>query len=146
MAAGSNAIREFFLQYAHSRNTFDTDLVASQYPESWMYAGPDGVRVAVKADVLAGLAKRKEWLRALGHTSTTLVSMDESAVDEHYAVIKARFVWHFELLSARPIDVPVDSTFILYTRDGAPMIVFQHEHEDFQEALRKRGVLPVHPR
>jgi hypothetical protein len=78
MDAGSNAIREFFRQYARSRNTFDPDLIASQYPESWMFAGPDGVRVAVKADLLAGLAKGKEWLRTLGHTSTTLTSMEES--------------------------------------------------------------------
>ena len=140
MAAGSHAIREFFLQYAHSRTTFDSDLIASQYPESWMYAGPDGVRVAHKAAVLAGLAKGKEWLRTLGHTSTTLASMEESAVDDYYTVVKARFIWHFDSLSAQPIDVPVDSTFVLYTRDGAPMIVFQHEHEDFQHALRSRGV------
>ena len=143
MDAGSNAIREFFRQYARSRNTFDPDLIASQYPESWMFAGPEAVRVAVKADVLAGLAKGKEWLRTLGHTSTTLTSMEESAVDEHYALVEARLVWRFDQRSAQPIDVPVDSTFILYTRDGAPTIVFQHEHEDFQQALRARGVVPA---
>lgn len=140
MAAGSHAIREFFLQYAHSRTTFDSDLIASQYPESWMYAGPDGVRVAHKAAVLAGLAKGKEWLRTLGHTSTTLASMDESALDELYALVRARFVWRFDKRSGPPIDVAVDSTFIVYLREGTPTIVFQHEHEDFQHALRSRGV------
>jgi hypothetical protein len=143
MDAPSNAIREFFRQYERNRNTFDTELFASQYPESYMYAGPEGARVAAKADVLAGLAKGKEWLRTLGHTSTTMTSLEESVVDEHYAIVRARFVWRFERPSAAAIEVPVDSTFILYIRDGAPTIVFQHEHEDFQQALRARGVVPV---
>ena len=144
MDSGSDAIREFFSQYARSRNTFDPERLVSQYPESWMYAGPDGVRVAAKADILASLATGKEWLRTLGHTSTTLTLMEASAVDELYVLVKATFVWRFEQLAAGAIDVPVDSTFIVYIRNGAPTIVFQHEHEDFQQALRTRGVVPVH--
>jgi hypothetical protein len=35
-----------------------------------------------------------------------------------------------------------DSTFILFINDAAARIVFQHEHEDFQQALRAKGVLP----
>jgi len=143
MNAASNVTRDFFRQYERSRNTFDTDLIDSQYPESFMQAGPDGARVAEKARVLAGVAKGKEWLRTLGHTSTTLVSLEELTLDEHYAVVRARFVWHFKQQSAQAVDVDVDSTFILYTKDGAPTIVFQHEHEDFQQALRAHGVLPV---
>jgi uncharacterized protein DUF4440 len=143
MDAGSNAIREFFRQYERSRNTFDRDLIASQYAESFMYAGPDGVRVVVKADVLAGWAKGRESLKTLGHASTTMTSLDESMLDEHYALVRATFVWHFAQPSAQAIDVDVHATFILYTKDGTLTIVFQHEHEDFQEALRARGVLPA---
>ena len=51
-------------------------------------------------------------------------------------------MWRFEKPSAQPIDVEVDSTFILYIQDAMPTIVFQQEHEDFQQALRARGVLP----
>ena len=61
---------------------------------------------------------------------------------EHYAMVRAQFVWRFEQAAASPIDVAVDSTFILYIKDGVAKIVFQHEHEDFWQALRTRGVLP----
>ena len=47
------------------------------------------------------------------------------------------------LHEAAPIDVDVSTTFILYILDGTPRIVFQHEHEDFQQALRARGVFPL---
>ena len=143
MAPCSEAIREFFRQYERGRNTFDTDLIASQYAESFLYAGPDGVRTAAKADVRGGFAKGAEWLRSLGHRSTTLTSLDESSIDEHYAVVRATFIWHFEQISGRSIDVAVDSTFIVYSRGGSPAIVFQHEHEDFLRSLCKRGVAPL---
>ncbi len=69
--------------------------------------------------------------------------MDETRVGEHYAMVRAQFVWRFEKAPAPPIDVEVDSTFILYLKDGVPKIVFHHEHEDFWQVLRTRGVLPL---
>jgi hypothetical protein len=140
MNTASQVVREFFDQYERSRTTLDLGLIDSQYPDSFMFAGPDGARVAEKRAVLAGLSKGQELFKALGHKSTALVSLTETRLDEHYAMVRARFVWRFE--KVQPIDVEVDSTFILYIKDGGATIVFQHEHEDFQQALRARGVLP----
>ena len=142
MATGNSVVREFLEQYERSRNTFDPGLIDSQYPDSFMFAGPNGVRVTEKPAVLAGLAKGRELFKTLGHKTTKLVSLDETRLDEHYTMVRARFVWRFEKVPA-PIDVDVDSTFILFIKDGVPRIVFQHEHEDFQQALRTRGVLPA---
>jgi uncharacterized protein DUF4440 len=142
MNASRPAIREFFEQYERSRNTFDPDVIDSQYPDAFMFAGPNGVRVTEKPTVLAALSKGRELLKALGHRTTTLVSLNETSLDDHYAMVRAQFVWRFEKATV-PIDVDVDSTFILYVKDGVVRIVFQHEREDFQEALRTRGVLPA---
>jgi hypothetical protein len=140
--ATSLVVREFFEQYEQSRNTFDSGIIDSQYPDAFMFAGPNGVRVAEKPGVLTSLSKAKDLFKVLGHTRTTLVSLDETRLDEHYVMVRAQFMWRFDTLPA-PIDVDVDSTFILHIKDGVPRIVFQHEHEDFQQALRTRGVLPA---
>jgi hypothetical protein len=108
-----------------------------------MFAGPDGARVAEKQAVLASIPKGQELFTTLGHKSTTVVSSSETRLDEHYVMVRAQFVWRFEKASAHAIDVEVDSTFILYIKDGVPKIVFQQEHEDFQQALRARGLLPA---
>jgi hypothetical protein len=139
---GSTVVRAFFEQYTLSRNTFDLGLIDSQYPDSFMFAGPNGARIAEKPAVLAGVSKGQALFKALGHRTTTLTSLDEATLDEHYSLVRAKFVWRFEKAS-ETTDVDVDSTFILHIKDGVPRIVFQHEHEDFQEALRARGVLPV---
>jgi hypothetical protein len=139
--SSSPVVREFFEHYERSRNTFDPGLIDSQYPDTFMFAGPNGARVAEKATVLAGLSKGQELFKALGHRTTRLMSLDETRLDEHYALVRAQFVWRFEKAAAF-IDVDVDATFVLYIKDSVPTIVLQHEHEDFLQALRTRGVLP----
>jgi hypothetical protein len=145
MSDSTPAVREFFDRYAESRSTLDIDLIASQYADSIMFAGPNGVRVAEKSAILAALPKGQEFLKALGHKSTKVVSLDETKLDDRYLLVRAQFMWRFEKPSLQPLDVKVDSTFILYVNSGANQIVFQHEHEDFQQALRASGVLSAMP-
>jgi ketosteroid isomerase-like protein len=145
MTTTTPAVQEFFDQYAQSRSALDIDLIASQYTDSIMFAGPNGTRVAEKPAILAAFPKGQEFLKAHGHKSTKVLSLDETRLDDHYVLVRARFVWRFEKSSAQPIDVEVASTFILYINDGVPKIVFQHEPEEFQQALRARGVLPATP-
>ena len=143
MDLATPAVQEFFDRYARSRSAMDIDRLVSQYADSCMFAGPDGAKVADKQAITDGFPKALELLRAVGHTSTTLASLDETRVDEHYAMVRARLVWRFEKGAAPPIDINVDSTFMVHIKDGVPKIVFQHEHEDFWQALRTRGVLPA---
>jgi hypothetical protein len=136
-------VQGFFDEYARSRSALDLTLIASQYSDSFMVAGPAGARVVEKSAVLAAFPKGQEFLRAAGHESTKVVSLDETRLDEHYVLARVEFAWRFARASAQPIDVPVDSTFILYVDHGALRIVFQQEREDFQQALRARGVVPA---
>jgi hypothetical protein len=143
MRTTSPAVQEFFDRYARSRSALDIDLIASQYPDAFMVAGPTGVRITEKPAVLAAFPRGQEFLNGLGHTSTTVLSLDETRLDEHYVLVRALFLWRFERAPAQAIDVRIDSTFILHIKDGALEIVFQHEREDFQQALRTSGVLPA---
>jgi hypothetical protein len=136
------AVQAFFDQYARGRSALDPDLIASQYPDSFMIAGPKGARAVDKSVILAAFASGQAFLKASGHTSTRVLSVDETRLDEHYVLVRAQFTWRFEKAAAQPIDVTVASTFVLHSSAGALRIVFQHEHEDFQQALRASGVLP----
>lgn len=142
MAETSAPVEGFFDQYARSRSALDLTLIASQYADPFMVAGPNGARVMEKSAVLAAFPKGQEFLKAHGHESTRVVSLDETRLDEHYVLARVRFLWRFAQSSAPPIDVPVDSTFILHLDHGALRIVFQQEREEFQQALRAHGVLP----
>ena len=143
MSTSSPVVQQFFEQFERSRNTFDVAAVDSQYPDAFMFAGPDGPRVIQKTALLDFFSQGREFFKTLGHKKTELVSLDETRLDEHYARVRAQFVWRFEKAPAPPIDVEVDSNFILHLKDGVARIVFQHELEEFLHALRVRGVLAV---
>lgn len=143
MNVATPVVQEFFDQYARSRSAMDIDRLASQYADSCMLAAHDGPRVVTKQAILDGFPKALQLLKTAGHTSTKVGSLDETRVDDHYTMVRAQFIWRFEKAPGPPIDVGVDSTFILYFNDSVPTIVFHHEHEDFWQALRTRGVLPA---
>jgi hypothetical protein len=143
MNEATPVVQEFFEQYARSRTIADIDRLVSQYADSCMLATHDGVRVVERQTLLVGFPKALEVLKAAGHTSTRLGSLSQANVDEHYVMVRAQFVWRFENPKTPAIDVTVDSTFILYLKDGVLKIVFHHEREDFWQALRTRGVLPT---
>jgi len=143
MNTASAAVQEFFNEYAKGRTTQDVDLIAAQYPDSFMVAYPKGVRVGEKGAILAAFPKGQEFLKSVGHQSTEVVTLDESSLDEHYLLVRALFAWTFHRAPALPIEVKIRSTFILYVDQGVPRIVFQHEHEDFRHALQASGVLPT---
>ena len=75
-------VQEFFDQYVRSRSAMDIDRIASQYADSSMFAGPDGVWVAEKQAILAGFPKALELLKTVGHTSTRLAALHETRVDD----------------------------------------------------------------
>jgi hypothetical protein len=145
MSTTTSAIKEFFDRYARGRSAQDIDLIASQYAEAFMTAGPTGARVAQKSAVLAGFPRGQEFLKSLGHESTEVLSLHETRMDEHYLLVRASFVWRFRGARMSPREAQVDSTFILYIDKDAFQIVFQHEHEDFQQVLRAAGVFPAQP-
>ena len=143
MDVATPAIREFFEQYARSRTAMDIEGIVSQYADAFMLAAADGARVAEKHALVEGFPKALEFLKTVGHASTEVAWLDETRVDEHYAMVRAQFIWRFEKAATPPIDVEVDSMFILHLNHDVPRIVLHHEHEDFWQLLRAQGVLPA---
>src|SRR6185295_13618796 len=125
MSTITPVIKEFFERYARSRSVQDIDLIAAQYLDAFMTAGPNGARVAQKSAVVAGFPKGQEFLKSLGHESTEVLSVNETRIDEHYLLVRAVFLWRFRRPSMPPREAKVDSTFILYMNKDAPTIVFQ---------------------
>ena len=120
----SHFVREFFERYERSRNTMDAGLIDEQYPDAFMFAGPSGARIAEKATVMSTLAKGHQLFKTLGHTSTTLASLNEMALDEHYTLLRAKFVWRFAQPSPQPIDVEVDPRSSCSSRMRSPGLSF----------------------
>ena len=138
-------IQAFFEQYALGRTTRDANLIASQYADPYMLADASGSRVVNRATVLAIFPAGLQLLKTHGHVSTNLRSLSEEIVDEHYRIVRARFVWRFERPEMPIVDVNIDTLFVVFSKEGRLSIVFQQEREDFRDALRSHGILVAPP-
>lgn len=137
----SPIVKAFFDQFERASETLDLDLIATEYADSFMFAGPNGARVIEKQNLLAALPQRREFFKSAGHQRTRIVSLDETKIDDHYVLVRVQFLMRFEKAAGHPVDVETESTSILYIQDGATRIVFHLESEDVQQVLQARGLL-----
>jgi hypothetical protein len=139
----SEVVKVFFEGLEKANNLLDLDMISAQYAEPFMFANPDGTLVVEKEKFLAALPKRREFFQTLGHKSTKILSLEETPLDEHYVMVRAHFLMHFELESAKPTEIKVGSIYILYIKNNLPRIVMHIEHEDLQKIMQERGLLPT---
>jgi hypothetical protein len=138
----SEAIETFFKDFETYSNQDDADRLTSQYADVFMAADPAGARVAQAAELRAFIPKRKQLFKSAGYQSTTLVSLHETKLDDHYVMVKTQWRMQFEPGNARAEEIDLASTFILHTSGEALKIVFYLTHHNIMTVLQDRGLLP----
>jgi hypothetical protein len=136
----SSAIETFFQEYEYNSNRSETGAVISQFAETFLVAGPQGAQV-VPANVFASaLPRRKKQFEEMGCRSTELISLRETTLGDHYVMAETEWQMTFAQGGKSPEEITVASTFIVYTGDEQPKIVFYLPQHDVMALLKNRGV------
>jgi len=117
-------------------------LVAS-FAEGFLYASPHGTQSVKASDFALALPKRKQLFESLGSQPTTLVSLNETRLDERYTMARTQWLMTFIRNGAEAQRVLADSTYIVDTAGDAFKIVFYLAHQDIKAILKQRGILPA---
>ena len=133
-------LRSFFEGFAAASTAGDLDALARLYAPTIMIAGPAGARAVNTADMMRAIPERRQMLDSLGCRRTTLVSLDETALDGRYTLARAQWRWDFEPPGAAPTSLTLPSTFIVDRSGDAPRIVVYVMHQDLTAVLRERGL------
>jgi hypothetical protein len=131
----------FFEGVEKASNMLDLDLIDSQFADQFIFADPNGTRIVEKQKFLPALPKRLEFFKSIGHQSTRILSLDETWLDDQYAMVKTHFLMQFKKASGQIVETEVDSTYFLFMKGDSPKIVMHMEHEDLQQAMKDRGLL-----
>ena len=137
------SVKEFFAAFETNVNTFEIKGFASQYADSFMFAQPQGVVPTNREDFLRVLPKRREFVKAVGLTSRTVASLEESKLDEHYRLVNVQWNMRFEKDGKESIDDKISATYILYEQNGSLQIVFQLAHQDLLKRVRDLGWIEI---
>jgi hypothetical protein len=136
----SSAIETFFQNYEHNSNLSETSAVISQFAEMFLVAGPQGAQVVPANAFALALPRRKKQFEEMGCQSTDLVSLRETTLGNHYVMAETEWQMTFSQGEKSPEEIRVASTFIVYTGDEQPKIVFYLPQHDVMALLKNRGV------
>ena len=134
----SDEIRRFFETFEQTSAGGDIDRMVALFADPFMSADSTGVRAVNASEFRAALPKRKQLFSTLGCTSTKLISVEETPLDDRYVMAKTIWQWEFPH-PVEPIVLP--STYIIRKGGDAPLIVF-YLTGDVMSVLRSRGLLP----
>jgi hypothetical protein len=136
----SSAIETFFQNYEHNSNLSETSAVMSQFAEMFLVAGPQGAQVVPANAFALALPRRKKQFEEMGCQSTDLISLRETTLGNHYVMAETEWQMTFAQGEKSPEEIRVASTFIVYTGDERPKIVFYLPQHDVMALLKNRGV------
>jgi hypothetical protein len=130
----------FFQDFEHNSNLSETGAVISQFAEMFLFAGPQGAQVVPANAFALALPRRKKQFEGMGCRSTDLISLRETTLGNQYVMAETEWQMTFAQGEKSPEEVRVASTFIVYTGDKQPKIVFYLPQHDVMALLRDRGV------
>jgi hypothetical protein len=139
----NDVVRKVFEDYERGIATPDPELLSSLYNESFVFAGPQGVQVVAREDLLRALPRRQGFFKAVGLTSSRVRSLDVTCLDENYLMVKAWWEMRFEKGPGQPIVDETSATYILNRRGDLLRIVFQLDHQDLMKRVQDLGLLPA---
>ena len=138
----SSVIEQFFEEFERVSNTFERDLLARQFSDPFIAAGPDGgIQVVKKEDFLAGIAKRQAFFHSIGFQFVKIVPLEETRLDDHYVMVKVQSRMRFEKNPGHPVNLQDSSSYILFIQDDSPKIVFYTTHENLMKIMQEKGLL-----
>jgi len=134
-------IEEFFTRYEEGANSFDPDLVASQFTDSFLGADPNGV-VCVQNDesLRKAIGERERFFHQIGFSSAKVLSVTETLLDERYTMAKVHWHMVFEKEAGKPLDFKFFITYFLFDPGSGPRVAFYISHDDEQKDLQDAGL------
>ena len=140
MGGLAERVQDFFRIYQQANADFDVDKLAKCYADVFLFAGPAGVRAVSKSDFVKVLPHRKDFFRSIGLVSSTVKSIDTSALDSRYTL--AKVTWNMQLNRGAAVTVETFATYMLSATDDRFEIVVQVDHQDLAQRLQEIGVAP----
>jgi ketosteroid isomerase-like protein len=141
MQRASERVKAFFDQYESNIGGSDPAAIATQYGESFVFAGPQGAQAVKRDDFVKVLPKRQGFFKSVGLRSSRVVALEEASVDDRCVLVKAQ--WRMQFGSApAPVSEPdLCATYLLQQQPDGLRIVFQLDHDDLTKRVQELGLV-----
>jgi hypothetical protein len=134
---------QFFARYEQGANSFDPDIVTSEFSDCFMGADPNGAVCIQNDDAFRkAIPQRHAFFQRIGFRSARILGVTETPLDERYTMAKVH--WHliFEKQRGHPLDFKFFITYVLFDTGAGPKVVFYISHDDEQKVMKDAGLIP----
>jgi hypothetical protein len=139
-------IEDFFARYERGANSFDPDLVCSQYTAEFMGGGPNGVTCGRNDEGLrAAIVQRQAFFQQIGFKGAKVLHVAETPLDERYTMAKVQWRMTFEKQPGHSLDFEFFITYFLFDPGSGPQVAFWISHEDERKVMQDAGLIPAQP-
>ncbi len=142
-------IEEFFAGYeeganSFGANSFDPDLVCSQYTTEFMAGSPDGVACGRNDQALRkAFIQRHTLFQQIGFKRAKILHVDATPLDDKYTMAKVHWHMTFEKQPGHLLNFKFFITYFLYDPGTGPKVAFWVTHDDEQRVMREAGLIPA---
>jgi len=137
----SERVKAFFDQYEMNIGGSDPAVIAAQYGESFVFAGPQGTQAVKRDDFVKVLPKRQGFFKSVGLRSSTVVALEETPVDDCCVLVKAQWRLRFEPAARPASDLDVSAMYLLQQYPDGLRIVFQRDYDDLTRRVQELGLV-----
>jgi ketosteroid isomerase-like protein len=137
-------VKAFLETYARANSSSDFSVIGSLYADTFMFAGPNGVRAVRKEDLLKVIPNMKAYFASMGLSETQLHSVEAIAIDSKYLLAKAGWRMILRNQNGDHQQVYASATYILERKDADKLcIVLQIHHQDLATLIKNHQIKPV---
>jgi hypothetical protein len=137
-------IGQFFARYEEGANSFDPDLVCSQYTAEFMSGGPKGVMCGRNDEGFRkAVVQRHAFFQQIGFKRARILDLQETPLDDRYTMAKVHWEMTFEKQPGKPLVFRFYITYFLFDPGSGPKVTSWISHDDEQEVMRNAGLIPA---
>jgi hypothetical protein len=130
---------EIFLnQFEANSNIGNAEEAVKQFADVFMAADPGGAKAVPSSVLMMAIPQRKKLFESVGGSVTTLASVEQTALDDRYVLLRTEWLVKFD---QGVEELTLRSTFLVHRSDDGLKIVLYLSHQDLMSVLREKGVL-----
>jgi hypothetical protein len=136
-----NRLQTFFADYERAFGTLDSEAIVDMYSDSALAASPGFVGCTKdKNELRQGITNAYQMYKRVGLGSVKILNLSEQALGQHFSMVTVRWSTTFQKTGKEPITFDVS---YLVQNGEKPKIICFVSHEDEQEMMKSRGLIPV---
>jgi hypothetical protein len=131
---------KLFEEYEIAFDRLDVASIAKNYADTFMSAGPKAAIAMDKKEFFQKTAEAGNFYKSIGQKEGKIISKEVLHISNEYCLVTVHWAATFEKTGDEWI--PFDVSYLVSEIHDEMKIILFISHEDEEEALKRRGLLP----